>query len=58
MYLIFLTQGIDSDTPILQLGHYLFSGEYEDTFGTVIAYEPTSTSVDSEGSYVLYQYSI
>lgn len=42
--------GIDSEKPILQLGHYLFSGEYEDTLGTVIAYEPVTT-VNSEGGH-------
>lgn len=52
LYMIFLSQGIDSDTPILQLGHYLFAGEYEDNFGTVIAYEPTSTTINSEGIYI------
>ncbi|KFM77097.1 General transcription factor 3C polypeptide 6, partial [Stegodyphus mimosarum] len=32
--------GIETDEPILQLGHYIFSGEYEDTMGTVVVYEP------------------
>ncbi|GFT83734.1 uncharacterized protein NPIL_511911 [Nephila pilipes] len=36
--------GIDTDEPILQIGNCLFKGEYEDTVGTVIVYEPTDTS--------------
>ncbi|GFW69255.1 uncharacterized protein TNCV_2366331 [Trichonephila clavipes] len=36
--------GIETDEPILQIGNCLFKGEYEDTVGTVIVYEPTDTS--------------
>jgi len=39
--------GIDTEKPILQIGHYIFAGDYEDTLGSVIAYEPTTT-VNSE----------
>ncbi|CAL1268801.1 unnamed protein product [Larinioides sclopetarius] len=38
------TEGIDTDEPLLQLGNCLFKGEYEDTLGTVVLYEPVDGS--------------
>ncbi|KAL3853637.1 hypothetical protein ACJMK2_017167 [Sinanodonta woodiana] len=31
--------GIDTDRPILQLDHYIFAGEYQDTLGTCMLFE-------------------
>ncbi|XP_055931982.1 serine-rich adhesin for platelets-like [Argiope bruennichi] len=36
--------GIDTDEPLLQIGNCLFKGEYEDTLGTVVVYEPVDGS--------------
>ncbi|XP_026140051.1 general transcription factor 3C polypeptide 6-like [Carassius auratus] len=30
---------IDSEQPVMQLGHYLFAGEYEDAIGTCVIFE-------------------
>uniref|UniRef100_A0A1A8L4B6 General transcription factor IIIC, polypeptide 6, alpha n=2 Tax=Nothobranchius TaxID=28779 RepID=A0A1A8L4B6_9TELE len=30
---------IDSERPMMQVGPYLFAGEYEDAFGTCVAFE-------------------
>ncbi|XP_015921072.2 uro-adherence factor A isoform X1 [Parasteatoda tepidariorum] len=43
--------GIDSENPILQLGQYTFAGEYEDTLGTVVAYEPDESQNEEEKKY-------
>ena len=43
-----LLQGIDSDEPILQLGRNVFSGAYEDTFGTKVLFECNSSTYFSE----------
>ena len=37
-----LLQGIDTDKPLLQIGSYVFSGEYEDALGTCILFEENS----------------
>ena len=39
--------GLETDTPVLQLGHYVFSGEYHDTIGTDMLFK--KTYVDSPG---------
>ncbi|GBN60842.1 hypothetical protein AVEN_107863-1, partial [Araneus ventricosus] len=36
--------GIDTDEPLLQIGNCLFKGEYDDTLGTVVLYEPVDGS--------------
>lgn len=47
-----MLQGIDTDQPILQIGHYIFSGEYEHTTGTVVVYQPVdSTKADGNLSF-------
>ncbi|XP_034391093.1 general transcription factor 3C polypeptide 6 isoform X2 [Cyclopterus lumpus] len=30
---------IDSEKPMMQVGHYVFAGEYEDTLGTCVLFE-------------------
>ncbi|GIY27688.1 uncharacterized protein CDAR_237751 [Caerostris darwini] len=40
--------GIDTDEPIFQIGNCFFKGEYEDTLGTVVFYEPVDTKDASE----------
>ncbi|KAL6106838.1 gtf3c6 [Pungitius sinensis] len=33
--------GIDSEKPMMQVGQYVFAGEYEDTLGTCVLFEET-----------------
>lgn len=41
--------GLDSGKPILQLGSYVFAGEYKDTLGTALFFEE-----DPEGQKLKY----
>ncbi|KAG8201823.1 hypothetical protein JTE90_027303 [Oedothorax gibbosus] len=43
--------GIDSDKPILQIGHYIFTGEYEHTTGTVVVYQPADSPKSEEPDF-------
>ncbi|XP_068458432.1 general transcription factor 3C polypeptide 6 isoform X2 [Clinocottus analis] len=40
---------IDSEKPMMQVGHYVFAGEYEDTLGTCVLFEekPQKGKADS-----------
>ncbi|KAK3610561.1 hypothetical protein CHS0354_008997 [Potamilus streckersoni] len=38
--------GIDTDRPVLQLDHYIFAGEYQDTLGTCMLFEEKSKTGD------------
>lgn len=44
----FLFQGLETDSPVLQLDEYIFAGEYEDAVGTYVLLEEKS---NSEGKY-------
>ncbi|KAJ3596112.1 hypothetical protein NHX12_002521 [Muraenolepis orangiensis] len=39
---------IDSDTPMMQVGQYLFVGEYEDALGTCVLFEEKSADGDTK----------
>jgi len=45
--------GMETKNPVLQLGHYVFKGEYEDTLGTAVLFEEVapeaSTNSDDRG---------
>ncbi|KAL7887416.1 hypothetical protein AOLI_G00051370 [Acnodon oligacanthus] len=41
--------GLDSEQPVLQLGRYVFAGEYEDAVGTCVIFQEDSGDPDGPG---------
>lgn len=35
--------GLDTGKPVMQFGHYIFSGEYKDALGTLVFFEDVET---------------
>jgi len=48
--------GIETENPVIQIGHNIFTGEYKDTAGTLVLFEENETSQKSDTKELEYKF--